>query len=75
MKIVVIIGRILVVLGIIAVAVPSFNYFSTERVAKLGVFEIDISQPHTVVLNPVAGVVVIAVGIALLLIGSRKGSA
>ena len=75
MKIVVIIGRILVVLGVIAVAVPSFNYFTTERVAKLGVFEIDISQPHTVVLNPVAGGVVIAVGIALLLIGSRKGSA
>ncbi|MBL8853602.1 MAG: hypothetical protein JNK57_06490 [Planctomycetaceae bacterium] len=72
MKIIVIVGRILVVLGVIALVIPSFKYFTTERVANVGLFQIDISQPHTVVLNPIAGVIVIAVGVALLVLGNRQ---
>jgi hypothetical protein len=72
MKIVVVVGRILVVLGLIALAIPSFKYFTTEQIADVGFFQIDVSQPHTIVLNPIAGVAVIALGVALLLIGTRK---
>ncbi len=73
MNIIVVVGRILVVLGVIALVIPSFKYFTTERVADVGLFQIDISQPHTVVLNPIAGVIVISVGIALVLLGTRQG--
>ena len=55
MRPLVMIGLILVVRGIVALAVPSFTFFTTERVADGGFFKIDISRPHTIVLNPILG--------------------
>ena len=52
-----IIGLILLILGIIALAVPSITYFTTERVADVGFLRIEVSRPHTIVFNPIVGVV------------------
>lgn len=73
MRPIVVIGLILVVLGFVALAVPSFTYFTTERVADVGFLQIDISKPHTIVLNPLVGGIGMAVGIFLILSGTRKG--
>lgn len=70
-----IIGLILVVLGIVALAVPSVTFFTTERVADVGFFAIDLSRPHTIVFNPIVGGIALAVGIVLVLVGLRSGSA
>ena len=67
-------GLVLVVLGLVALAVPSFTFFTTERVADVGFLQIDISRPHTVVLNPIVGVLAMAAGILLVLVGRRSGS-
>jgi hypothetical protein len=75
MRPLVVIGLILVVLGIVAVAVPSVTFFTTERVADVGFFKIDISRPHTLVFNPIVGGIALAVGIVLALVGLRSGSA
>ena len=69
-----VLGMILVVLGIVALAVPSFTFFTTERVADVGFFRIDVSRPHTIVINPVVGGIALIAGIALVLVG-RSGSA
>ncbi len=69
-----VIGLILAVLGFVALAVPSFTYFTTEEVADVGFMTIDVSRPHTIVLNPVAGGIALAVGIVLIVLGARKGS-
>lgn len=74
MRPVVVIGLILVILGIVALAIPSFTYFTTERVADVGFFKIDISRPHTIVFNPIVGVVALAAGIVLLILGRRSTS-
>jgi uncharacterized membrane protein len=74
MKPLVIVGVILVVLGIVALAVPSFTFFTTERVADAGFFKIDVSKPHTVVLNPIVGIVAVVAGIALVILGRRPAS-
>jgi uncharacterized membrane protein HdeD (DUF308 family) len=74
MRPLVLIGLILIVLGVVALAVPSFTYFTSERVADAGFFKIDISRPHTVVLNPIVGALAVAAGIALVLVGLRSGS-
>jgi len=71
----VVIGLILVVLGIVALAVPSFTFFTTERVADVGFFTIDMSRPHTIVFNPIVGGIALAVGLVLVLVGLRSGSA
>lgn len=69
-----VIGVLLVVLGSLALAVPSFTFFTTERVADVGFFTIDMSRPHTVVLNPIVGGIALAVGIVLVIAGLRPRS-
>jgi uncharacterized membrane protein len=75
MKASLIIGLFLIVLGIVALAIPSFTFFTTERVADVGFFTIDVSRPHTIVLNPIAGGIALAVGFVLVLLGLRSSPA
>jgi hypothetical protein len=65
-------GLILVVLGVIALAVPSFTFFTQERVADAGFFTIDRSRPHTIVLNPIVGGVALVAGLVLVVVGLRS---
>jgi hypothetical protein len=71
----VVIGLVLAVLDLVALAVPSFTFFTTKRVADVGFFTIDISRPHTIVLNPIVGGVAMAVGLVLVIVGLRRGAA
>ncbi len=65
-------GLILIILGIIALSVRSFTYFSHEQVVgRLGYFAWDVSQPHTIFINPIAGIVAVLIG-AFLLFGSQR---
>ena len=74
MRPIAIIGLLLVVLGIIALAIPSITYFTTERVADVGFLRIEVSKPHTIVFNPIVGVIALVAGIVLVMIGRRPGS-
>jgi hypothetical protein len=49
-------------------AIPSYTFFATERVADVGFLKIDISKPHTIVFNPIVGGVALAAGIVLLIV-------
>jgi uncharacterized membrane protein YidH (DUF202 family) len=62
---------VLVALGILALAVPSFTFFTTERAVDTSFFAIDYKKPHTVVLNPIVGVVAVLAGVAMLFAGRR----
>ena len=75
MRPLVMIGLLLVVLGVVALVIPSFTFFTTERVADIGFFKVDISRPHTIVFNPIVGAIALAAGIVLVLLGLRPGSA
>lgn len=74
MRLLIVIGCILLVLGLVALAVPSFTFFTTERVADAGFFKIDISRPHTIVINPIVGGLALAAGLVLVLLGSRSAA-
>jgi len=65
----VLIGLILIVLGCVALAVPTFTFFTRERVANVGFFTIDASRPHTIVFNPIVGGIALAAGIVLVIVG------
>ena len=65
------IGLLLIILGIVALAVPGITYFTTERVADVGFFRIEISKPHTIVFNPIVGLISLAAGLVLVLAGRR----
>lgn len=67
-------GIVLIVVGILALAVPSFTFFTTERAVDTSFLQIDTKKPHTVVLNPIVGIVSAIAGVALVFAGSRKTS-
>ena len=61
-------GVILVVLGVLAFSIRSITYFTNEQVVgPLGFFAWDVSRPQTIFINPIAGIIAIAVGVALLM--------
>lgn len=67
-------GVVLVVLGLIALSIRSITFFSHERVVgPLGFFAWDVSEPHTILINPVAGLIAIAVG-SFLLFNARRST-
>ena len=65
-------GIILVVVGVICLAVPSVTFWTQERAVDAGFIQIDVQRPHTIILNPVVGVISLIAGSALLLTGGRK---
>ena len=65
---------VLVILGIIALAVPSFTFFTTERAVNTSFFAIDVQRPHTIILNPIVGIVAVAAGLVMLVVGRRSAS-
>ena len=66
-------GVILIVMGVLALMVRSVTYFTTDQVVgPLGFFAWDVSQPHTIFISPLAGIVALAVGIALVFMGRRS---
>jgi hypothetical protein len=66
------IGLILVVLGIAGLVIPTFTFVTTERLADVSFIKIDLAKPHTVVINPIVGGLVLAGGIVLILLGRRS---
>ncbi|QDU21528.1 DUF3185 domain-containing protein [Urbifossiella limnaea] len=66
-----IIGILLIVMGVVALAVGGFTFFTTERVVDAGPLQIDVQKPHTIILNPIVGVVAAVAGVALVLADRR----
>ena len=70
-----IVGLILIVLGMLALVVRSVTYFTTEHVAgPLGFFAWEVDRPHTIFISPLAGIVALAAGLALLYMTRRPAS-
>jgi hypothetical protein len=68
-------GLILIALGILALMIHSVTFFTTETVAgPLGFFAWDVARPHTIFINPIAGIVAIAVGVMLASIPGRQAA-
>jgi len=68
-------GLVLIVLGILAFSIHSVTYFTHEQVAgPLGFFAWDVSRPHTIFINPLAGLAAVVVGLVLFLAPGRQVS-
>lgn len=72
MRPLIIIGIVLMALGAFVLMYQGFTYFTTERVAQAGPFAIDVQKPHTIVLNPIVGLVALACGAACVVGGSMS---
>ena len=69
-------GLFLIIAGVLALMIRSITYFTTEHVAgPLGIFAWQVEQPHTIFINPLVGIVAIAIGVGLMMMGNRRVAA
>ena len=67
-----IIGVVLIVLGIVALAYGGISYTKREKVVDIGPLEATTERRETIPLPPVLGGFALAGGIVLLIVGSRR---
>jgi uncharacterized membrane protein len=67
-----IIGVILIVIGIIALAYGGFSYTKREKVLETPIGDVTAKKEHTVPFPPVLGGVCLVGGIILVIVGSRQ---
>jgi hypothetical protein len=67
-----IVGIMLIVLGVIALAYGGISYTKREKVLDIGPLEATTETKETIPLPPVLGGLALVGGIALLIAGSRK---
>lgn len=73
MKSYTIIGIILIVIGVVSFAYQGITYTTREDVVNIGPIHMTAEKTKTIPLTPVLGVIALAGGIALLVMGNKKG--
>ncbi len=71
MRPLVVIGVLLILFGIAALAFQGFTFFTSERVVDAGPFKLDVQKPHTIILHPIVGLAALAGGAVMVVAGSR----
>jgi uncharacterized membrane protein HdeD (DUF308 family) len=72
MKPVAILGVLLIVAGLVALAYQGITYTRREKVIDLGPIKATAERERTVPLPPVVGIIAVAAGVALVIAGVRK---
>jgi uncharacterized membrane protein len=69
-----IVGIILIILGVIALAYQGFTYTTQEKVAQIGDVKITADKEKSVYFPPVMGGASLIAGIVLVLVARRGGT-
>ena len=76
MKPAAIVGILLIILGVVALAYGGFSFTTHEKknVVDLGPIHLDatVEKEHPVALPPILGVAALAGGVVLVIVGSKK---
>ena len=73
MKTSLIIGIVLIVLGVVALAYEGISYTTREKLVDIGPLHASVEKKKTIPLPPVLGGVALIGGIVLVLAGARRG--
>jgi uncharacterized membrane protein HdeD (DUF308 family) len=74
MKPTAIVGVLLIVLGLVALAYQGFTYTKRETVIDIGPIKATADREKTIPLPPVVGAVAVVGGVLLLVLGGRKSA-
>jgi hypothetical protein len=74
MKPIIIVGILLIVLGVVALAYQGVSYTTREKIIDLGPIEASKETKKTIPMPPVLGGLALAGGIALVVVGSKSNS-
>ena len=65
------IGILLIVFGVAALATGGFSYIKREKAVDLGPLKVETEQRKTIPLSPIVGLASVAGGIALVVVGGK----
>lgn len=65
-------GIIILFIGLAITVITGFSFVTREKVVDIGEVQITRNKNHNIAWSPIAGVVVMAVGGGILLLGYRK---
>jgi hypothetical protein len=66
-------GLVLIVVGLVALAYQGFTYTTRETVLDIGPITATADRERTIPLPPIFGIAAVAGGVALMVAGARKG--
>ncbi len=72
MKILLLVGIILIVLGVAALAYQGITYTTHDTVIDLGPLKAQVEHQKTIPLPPILGAAAIVAGVVLVVIGARR---
>jgi uncharacterized membrane protein HdeD (DUF308 family) len=73
MKPLTLLGIALIILGVVAFAYQGITYTTREKVVDIGPLEASVEKTKTIPLPPILGALALAGGVALVIVGSRRG--
>jgi drug/metabolite transporter (DMT)-like permease len=65
-------GIVLIALGVIALVYQGITYTTRETVIDLGPLKAQVEKEKTIPLPPILGVLAVAGGVALVVVGARR---
>lgn len=65
------VGILLIVVGVVALALGGFSYTKREKAIDLGPLEVTTEQRKTVPVSPIVGIAAVGAGIVLVVVGSK----
>lgn len=71
MKPMAVVGIILIIIGVIALAYGGFSFTTSEKMAEVGPLKLEKEKTRSVSLPPILGALAIVGGVVLLVVGRR----
>jgi drug/metabolite transporter (DMT)-like permease len=72
MKPIAVVGVILIILGVVALAYQGVTYTTKDKVVDLGPLKVEAKREKTIPLPPILGVVALVGGVVLLAVSARR---
>ncbi len=70
----IVLGVILLVLGVVGLVHPTFNYHQQEEIAKLGSIKATVDEEKSAQIPPAVSITLLVAGIGLVVLGPRLKS-
>jgi hypothetical protein len=67
-----IVGLLLIIGGVAALAIGRFSYTTEEKVLELGPLVATADKEHTVRIPDIAGIIAVVAGLGLVVVGRRR---
>ena len=72
MKPVTLVGIVLIILGVLALAYQGITYTTREKIIDLGPLKASVDKEKSIPLPPIVGALALAGGVVLVIVGGRK---